>query len=265
MLKAVLSAIPTYFMSIFRMPVGMRRRLESVMRGFFWQGSCPEEARGTALVTWETVCRPASQGGLGVQSLQYTNLALLTKWVGRLLQPSGDLLSVLLHDCYGASLDWLKWQTPQRGDSAFMSSLRPIFAVLKAHFRPKLGFVASFRFWLDEWSRNGRLRQSFPRLFALASDPECSVRQAWHDAWALPMPVTLSDQRTSELLRLQELLADQRPTEGQDGWTGCETSFSVQAAYRRLRAQAGSEDPLFLRLWRRIWRRRIPLKIRVFL
>ena len=91
------------------------------------------------------------------------------------------------------------------------------------------------------------------------------MRQAWHDAWAPPMPATLSDQRTAELLRLQELLADLRPTEGQDGWTWCEASFSVRAAYRRLRAQAGSEDPMFLRLWRRIWRSCIPLKIRVFL
>ena len=41
-------------------------------------------------------------------------------------------------------------------------------------------------------------------------------------------------------------------------------SFSVRAAYRRLRSQAGSKDPMFLRLWRRIWRSRIPLKIRVF-
>ena len=79
------------------------------------------------------------------------------------------------------------------------------------------------------------------------------------------MPVTLSDQRTSELLRLQELLVDLRPTEGQDGWARCETSFSVRAAYHRLMTPVGSEDPLFLRLWRRMWRSRIPLKIRVFL
>ena len=118
---------------------------------------------------------------------------------------------------------------------------------------------------MDEWSGNGRLRQSFPLLFALASDPECSLRHAWHNAWAPPMPAALSDQQTSELLRLQELLVDQRPTEVQDGWTWFEPSFSFRAAYRRLRAQAGSEDPLFLGLWRRIWRSRIPSKIRVFL
>ena len=162
MLKAVLSAIPTYFMSIFRMPVGVRWRLEPVMRGFFWRGSCLEEAQGTALVAWETVCRLVSHGGLGIQSMQHTNLALLTKWVCCLLSPSGDLGSVILQDCYGASLDWHKWQIPQRGDSTFMSSLRPIFSAVQAHFQPKLGSGASFRLWMDEWSGNGRLRQSFP-------------------------------------------------------------------------------------------------------
>ena len=209
MLKAVLLAIPTYFMAIFRMPVGVRRQPETAMRGFFWRGSRPEEDRGTALVAWETVCRPILYGGLRIQSLQHTNLALLTKWVCQLLSPSGDLVSVLLLDCYGASLKWHKWQTPQRGDSAFMSSLRPIFPAVQAHFRPKLGFGAAFRFWMDEWSGNGRLCQSFPRLFALVPDPKCSVSQAWHGAWAPPMPAALSDQRTVEFLQLQEVLAHQ--------------------------------------------------------
>ena len=200
-----------------------------------------------------------------MQSLQHTNLALLTKWVCRLLSPSGDLVSVHLLNFYGASLDWHKWQNPQRGDSTFMSSLRPIFSVVQAHFRPKLGSGASFRFWIDKRSRNGRLCQSFPRLFALAPDPKCSVCQAWHGAWAPPMPAALLDQRTFEFLRLQELLVNQRPAEGLDGWTWCEPRFSVRGAYRRLRAQAASEDPLFLRIWRRIWRSSILLKIREFL
>ena len=35
LVKAVLSTIPTYFMSAFRMPAGVRRRLESAMQIFF--------------------------------------------------------------------------------------------------------------------------------------------------------------------------------------------------------------------------------------
>ena len=58
LLKAVLAAIPTYFISIFNMPGRVRKRLEQLMRGFFWRGSRPEESRGVPLVAWETVCRP---------------------------------------------------------------------------------------------------------------------------------------------------------------------------------------------------------------
>ena len=111
---------------------------------FFWRGSRLEEAQGTTLVAWETVCRLVSHDGLGIQSLQHTNLALLTKWVCRLLSPLGDLVSVLLVDYYKASLNWHKWQIPERGDSAFMSSFRPIFSAVQAHFQPKLGSRASF-------------------------------------------------------------------------------------------------------------------------
>ena len=35
LVKAVLSAIPTYFMSIFRMPAGVRHRIEGAMRRYF--------------------------------------------------------------------------------------------------------------------------------------------------------------------------------------------------------------------------------------
>ena len=109
LLKAVLAAIPTYFMTIFKLPGGVRKRLEQLMRGFFWHGSRPEESRGVPLVAWEIVCRPVEQGGLGVRQLQHTNMALLSKWVHRLLQPSGDLTSTVLHDEYGGALDWQTW------------------------------------------------------------------------------------------------------------------------------------------------------------
>ena len=134
LLKAILSTIPTYFMAIFRMPARVRRRLESVMRGFFWRGSRQEGSRGVPLVAWETVCQPVSQGGLGVPHFQHVNMALLTKWVARLMQLFGDIVAAILRDGYSASLDWQMWQTPGRGDSAFISSFRPIFNTVQPFF-----------------------------------------------------------------------------------------------------------------------------------
>ena len=57
-------------MSVFRMPAGVRRQLEGVMRLFFWRGPNPVKTRGGDLVAWSTVCRPISQEGLGIRHIQ---------------------------------------------------------------------------------------------------------------------------------------------------------------------------------------------------
>ena len=264
LLKAVRAAIPIYFMSIFRMPVGVRRQLERIMRGFFWRGPRLEESRGMASVPWETVCRPVDQGGLGVRQLTHTNTALLSKWVSRLLHPTGELITTVPRDEYRDTLEWQFWQTPRRGDSAFMSSLRPIFQAVRPFFRPRLGSGESFHFCFEDWSGQGSMRLIFPHLFALARDQQGPVCQAWQEAWAPALPAALSDQQTADLLRLQELLSDCQPSEGLDVWLWQEPRFSARAVYQRLREQAGTEDPTFLRLWCAVWKSRLLIKIRIF-
>ena len=144
LLKAVLAAIPIYYMSIFTMPTDVRRLLEKSMWSLLWRGSQPNEARGMGLVAWVTVCRPVNQGGLGICHLEHTNMALLAKWVRRMMQPSDDLATVVLRDGYGSSLDWEMWQTPRRGNSAFMPSMWTCFTQVHRLFQPQLGDEATF-------------------------------------------------------------------------------------------------------------------------
>ena len=68
-LKTVLAAIPIYYMSMFKMLAGVRRRLKKTMRSFLWRGSQPKKSRGAALVALTTVCRRVSQGELGIRHL----------------------------------------------------------------------------------------------------------------------------------------------------------------------------------------------------
>ena len=151
-----------------------------------------------------------------MRQLQHTNMALLSKWVHRLLQPSGDLTSTVLHDEYGGTLDWQTWQTPRRGDSTFMASLWPIFPVMQPFFRPRLGMGETFRLWIHDWSGLGRLSLIFPRLYALSLDPEESVSQVWQNAWTPALRAAMFDMRVDDFLMLQEFLADRRPSEGPD-------------------------------------------------
>ena len=73
--------------------------------------------QGGALVAWSSVCRPFADGGLGIRHLHHANSTLLRKWVVRVMQPSKDLISRLLREAYGSTLDWGEWATPPRGDS----------------------------------------------------------------------------------------------------------------------------------------------------
>ena len=91
------------------------------------------------------------------------------------------------------------------------------------------------------------------------------MRRAWNDAWVLPLPQALSDQRVAELISLQELLDDRRLSEAaQDAWVWSGPSFTTRAEYRLLRDKENSEDPLILQRCRLVWKRCLPLKIKVF-
>ena len=96
-------------------------------------------------------------------------------------------------------------------------------------------------------------------------EPGGSVRQAWHNTWLLALPAALADKRVADLLRLQETLGDQRLVEAApDMWVWRSSRFSAWAAYRLLRDQEVPEDPLILQRCRMVWKRRLPLKIKVF-
>ena len=248
LLKAVLSAIPTYFMSVFRLPIGICNRMEAIMRRFFWRGADTNGTRGQALVKWSTVCRPTTEGGLGVRNLRHTNTALLMKWVRKMMQAPSDMVTRTLMDSYGTALDWGQRSEQRRGESAFYKHLRPVFAQSQMLFQAKLGDGANFRFWADDWSGLGPMRDVFPRLYGLSAIPEATVQQAWCNTWCPPLPDAMSEQRLEDLLRMQTALAHLRPTEtGRDAWEWRGSRFTVREAYKSLIATEPPEDPVLVR------------------
>jgi hypothetical protein len=58
---------------------------------FFLEGQGRQ--RKYHMVKWEDVCQPKSQGGLGVINSKAMNIALMAKWIWRILgEPDSDLL-----------------------------------------------------------------------------------------------------------------------------------------------------------------------------
>ena len=77
LIEAVLSAIPTYYLSLFRLPSSIIKELEKILRTYLWKGA--DGDGGDHLVLWNMTCRAKKKGGLGIGKLREINKALLFK------------------------------------------------------------------------------------------------------------------------------------------------------------------------------------------
>ncbi|XP_057432140.1 uncharacterized protein LOC130724887 [Lotus japonicus] len=83
LIQSVLSALALYYLSFFRMPPGVIKICNGIMRNFLWGGG--GERRRIAWVSWSSICKPKDVGGLGLKDLTIFNKTLLGKWRWRFL------------------------------------------------------------------------------------------------------------------------------------------------------------------------------------
>ena len=58
------------------------------------------------------------------------------KWVIQVMKPSSDMVSMLLREVYGHSLNWNEWATLSWGDSLVVAGFKGIFSLVWPFFRP---------------------------------------------------------------------------------------------------------------------------------
>ncbi|XP_057723574.1 uncharacterized protein LOC130939490 [Arachis stenosperma] len=78
LIKSVINSLPIYYLSLYKMPNAVARRIISLQRRFFWG---KDDGRpGMAVVKWELIQAPKKLGGLRVGDAVIRNTALLFKW-----------------------------------------------------------------------------------------------------------------------------------------------------------------------------------------
>ncbi|CAM8944513.1 unnamed protein product [Rhodiola kirilowii] len=103
LIKSVIQPIPIYAMSCFKFPVGLCKRLFSLMAKYWWN-----DAKGKKFITWvskDRICRPKEEGGMAFKHFDLVNDALLTKQAGRLLSCPDLLISRVYKARYFPSSD----------------------------------------------------------------------------------------------------------------------------------------------------------------
>lgn len=89
LIKSVLSSIPLYYISFYKAPISVIKNCHRLMKNFLWGGS--DDNSKIAWVSWEKICRPKVEGGLGIRDWGEFNIALLSKWRWRFLTEKDSL------------------------------------------------------------------------------------------------------------------------------------------------------------------------------
>ena len=152
-------------MSFFEIPKGVRKKLYYFWSHFFWQSD--EHKRKYRLAKWDILCQLKEQGGLGIQNLELENIALLSKWLYRLITTDGTWQQILRNKYLGTK-PLVQVQRRSR-DSHFWASLMKVKSeFLKfGTFHIKNG--SQVRFWEDTWLGNRPLRHKYPQLYNIVS------------------------------------------------------------------------------------------------
>lgn len=69
---------PLYFLSIYKIPMFVIKRIDQIRCRFLWQGTTSRKKY--SLINWRTACLAKEFGGLGILDIKQMNISLLLRW-----------------------------------------------------------------------------------------------------------------------------------------------------------------------------------------
>nr|GEV34611.1 RNA-directed DNA polymerase, eukaryota, reverse transcriptase zinc-binding domain protein [Tanacetum cinerariifolium] len=178
LLKSVLGSLPLYYMSMFKVPLQVLKKIESIHSHFF--NGVELNNKKMSLIKWDNVLASKENGGLGISSFFALNRALIFKWVWQFCTQRSSLKTRVITAIYG--LDG-KLQCPQKAcySSNWMDIVREVSRLHKkgmdllGFIKKKVGNGKNTLFWEESWKDVIPFKSLYPRLFALESDKKVTV------------------------------------------------------------------------------------------
>ncbi|XP_050211459.1 uncharacterized protein LOC126661649 [Mercurialis annua] len=94
LIKSIAQSIPIYIMSCFSLLTFFCNEMRSIIAKFWWSGI--DDQKKISWVSWNAICKPKKEGGLGFRNLCAFNLAILAKQAWKLTQNPRSLCARVL-------------------------------------------------------------------------------------------------------------------------------------------------------------------------
>ncbi|KAL0822904.1 hypothetical protein Bca101_046581 [Brassica carinata] len=190
LLKSVLTAMPNYAMSCFKLPVSLCKQIQAILTRFWWD--VKPDLRKMSWVSWDKLTLPKGAGGLGFKEIEVFNDALLAKHTWRLLKNPNSLLGQTLLNKYCLEEGIMECSDPNSASHGWRGILAGREIIKKG-----LGWVVgngkSIRMWQDNWLATSQ--QSCP-----IGPPTEQTQLAKVSELMLPNTVTWDTRKIRELL-----------------------------------------------------------------
>ena len=182
-MQSVLSAIPTYLLTVLKPPKGFLNDVDKARRKFLWAGD-QESLGGKCKVNWQQVCSPTIHGGLGIPCLEKFSRSPRLRWL------------------------WYEWTSPKEpwiGTSPPCDDTdRALFA---AATKVSVGDGRKAKFWESNWIGDQPLKYLAPNLFKHSKRKNRSVLEAiTNDAWIEDIRGGVTIQLLQEYICVWEVL-----------------------------------------------------------
>jgi len=268
LLKSVIQALPTYTMSVFRLPKMLHREINSIMVRFWWGHM--ENTHKISWLTWDGMGKSKKCGRIGFRELDSFNVALLAKQGWRLVMNLDSLAARVFKEKYFPASTFLSSTLGRRPPYMWRSiwNARPL---LKEGLLWRIGDGASVKIWGDNWIPNSNSHQLIvPIIPTLAESKVQMLIDRDINWWNIPLLEQLFPLQIVE--NISRIPIAPRSAEDRMIWSSTLSGqFSVRSAYHMEVAQrsiafASCSNPAMHSLvWKLLWRLDIPRSTQLFL
>ncbi|XP_074313724.1 uncharacterized protein LOC141648916 [Silene latifolia] len=267
LIKAVAQSIPTYAMSVFKLPANFCDELRSIVSRFWWGSE--NGKRKISWVSWEAMCRVKARGGMGFRDFGNFNLALLAKQAWRLICNEESLMVGVLKGKYFPNCSFME-AVIGNNSSYTWRSICEAKKVMGLGIRRRVGDGKGTRVWLDPWIPGTSSRCVIsPRggfdLETKVAELMVVGEARWNREKVEAMFLPFEAERIMNI-RLSELVQEDSWC-----WDGArDGEYSVKEGYRLLAAEEEEEEEqsdtsMASWIWKAIWSAPVIPRIKVFM
>lgn len=155
LLTSVIASLTNFWISAFRLPSACIKEIEKICAAFLWSG--PDLNPRKANISWCDVCRPKTEGGLGVRSLLEANKVSCYKLIWRIVSGTNSLwVNWIQRSLIRTGSFWSVKDNSNSGSWMWRKLLKYRSQAKEFH-RKEVNSGTHTSFWFDSWCSLGRL------------------------------------------------------------------------------------------------------------